>query len=99
MTATEITPKIAPFVGRNYRDAEYVAVADSLEWNGCWPEITPDGKLTGFVLDSDDADHGDYANVADLAVVDIAALPNAERARITDDRERGFWDGYARLTA
>ena len=99
MTATEITPKIARFVGHDYRDAEYVALADTLEWNGCWPEIDATGKLTGLVLDSDDQEQSDYANVNDLAVVEIAVLPKSERARIAAENERGIWDGYATLSA
>jgi hypothetical protein len=87
------------YAGERYDSPDVAAGlhADGVDWSQYYPEVDTDGLLTGAIVDSDTP--GEYANVADSAMVAIDCLPRSERRRIAAAQEDGTWDGYAELNS
>jgi len=72
----------AAHAGLHYNSREWRRAAGGGEWNGTWPVIDRDGRITGEVVDSADG----FFNVNDEAMIP------------TGEAQAGGWtvdDGYA----
>lgn len=77
--------------GLRYDSAEAKKIMDEDDWSQIWPCCDGNGILCGGITEGTDEE----VNVADMAMVEISALPQSEQKRIRRAMSDGTWDGYA----
>lgn len=63
-----------------------------VHWLEYWPIVDGKGNLTGNVYESGNL--GNYANVDDLAMVNVENLTKNEQKRVERETKDGTFDGY-----
>ncbi len=81
--------------GLHYRSKQARKILDQggVAWDGLWPVVDGDGRLTGDVIDSQDG----YYNVDDLVMVAAGDLEAEQLNRIRAEEEDGTFDGYVTI--